>query len=105
MSQNKSHPEIALLNRVTDLLMDNDTKNNEREILLYAKHQLEHHVYLPNLIWHLKNILTPLAIGSKLSPGMGKLYCDIVAGNIGKPGDLRSGIGMGAIYGGFFHGI
>lgn len=62
MSQNKSHPEIALLNRVTDLLMDNDTKNNEREILLYAKHQLEHHVYLPNLIWHLKNILTPLAI-------------------------------------------
>lgn len=105
MSQNKSHPEIALLNRVTDLLMDNDTKNNEREILLYAKHQLEHHVYLPNLIWHLKNILTPLAIGSKLSPGMGKLYCDIVAGNIGKLGDLRSGIGMGAIYGGFFHGI
>ena len=98
MSQNKSHPEIALLNRVTDLLMDNDTKNNEREILLYAKHQLEHHVYLPNLIWHLKNILTPLAIGSKLSPGMGKLYCDIVAGNIGKPGDLRSVIGLSIIH-------
>lgn len=103
LSQNKV--EVAMLNRVTDLLVDEHTKNNEREILLYAKHQLEHHVYLPNLIWHLKNILTPLAIGSKLSPGMGKLYCDIVAGNIGKPGDLRSGIGIGAIYGGFFHGI
>ena len=103
LSQNKV--EVAMLNRVTDLLLDEHTKDNEREILLYDKHQLEYHVYLPNLIWHLKNILTPLAIGSKLSPGMGKLYCDIVAGNIGKPGDLRSGIGMGAIYGGFFHGI
>lgn len=54
MTLSKDEPEIAMLNRVTDLLVDEHTKNNEREILLYAKHQLEHHVYLPNLIWHLK---------------------------------------------------
>lgn len=60
---------------------------------------------MPNIIYHLKDILTPLAIGEKLSPGMGKLYCDIVAGNIGKLGSLRTGIGMGTTYGGFFRGI
>lgn len=48
LSQNKV--EVAMFNRVTDLLWDEHTKNNEREILLYAKHQLEHHVYLLNLI-------------------------------------------------------
>lgn len=43
-SKNKFDPEVALLNQVTDLLMDERVKQNEREILLYAKHQLEHHV-------------------------------------------------------------
>lgn len=105
INKSKLDPEIALLNRVTDLLMDERVKQNEREILLYAKHQLEHRVNMPNIIYHLKNILTPLAIGEKLSPGMGKLYCDIVAGNIGKPGSLRTGIGMGTTYGRFFTGI
>lgn len=81
-NKNKFDPEIALLNQVTDLLMDEKVKQNEREILLYAKHQLEHHVNMPNIIYHLKNILTPLAIGGKLSPEMGKLYCDIVAGKV-----------------------
>ena len=94
-SKNKFNPEVALLNQVTDLLMDERVKQNEREILLNTKHQMEHHVNMPNIIYHLKNILAPLAIGEKLSPGMGKLYCDIVAGNIGKPGSLRTGIGMG----------
>ncbi len=61
-SKNKFDPEVALLNQVTDLLMDERVKQNEREILLYAKHQLEHHVNMPNIIYHLKNILTPCVL-------------------------------------------
>lgn len=98
----KEDPEIALLNRVTDLLMDESTKPRERQILLEAKRRLEKRVILSNIIWHLKAELTPWAMTSKLSKGVGKLYCDIIAGNIGSSGTFRTGIGIGAVYGGFF---
>lgn len=98
----KEDPEIELLNRVTDLLMDENTTPRERQILLEAKRRLEKRVMLSNIVWHLKTELTPWAMKSQLSKGVGKLYCDIVAGNIGSSGTFRTGIGIGAIYGGFF---
>lgn len=105
MREKKVDPEIEILNRVTDLLMDENTKPNEREILLNIKPRLEKRVNLPNIVFHLKNELTPLAMQSKLSKGMGKFYCDLVAGNFGNTDSIRTGIGVAMNFGGFFSGI
>lgn len=98
----KDNSYIELLNRITDLLMDENTTPRERQILLEAKGRLEKRVIFSNIIWHLKVELTPWAMKSELSKGVGKLYCDIVAGNIGSSGTFRTGIGTGSVWGGFF---
>ncbi len=100
--RNKIDPDTVLLSRVINLINNKETKPNERKILLYVKHQCEHHVYYPNIVFHLKLVLTPMAMKSELSNAMGKLYCDIIAGNVANSGIFRTGVGMGSVYGSFF---
>lgn len=67
----KDNSYIELLNRITDLLMDENTTPKERQILLEAKGRLEKRVTFSNIIWHLKVELTPWAMKSELSKGVG----------------------------------
>lgn len=40
-NEEKDDLKIWLLNNITDLLVDENTKSEERKVLLNAKHQLE----------------------------------------------------------------
>ena len=71
---------IWLLNNITDLLVDKNTKPEERKVLLNAKHQLETGEsanYVCNLI---RVGLDPLSWQSKLSKGVTKFHYEITNG-------------------------
>lgn len=70
--EDKNDLKIWLLNNITDLLVDKNTKPEERKVLLNAKHQLETGEsanYVCNLI---RVGLDPLSWQSKLSKGVTK---------------------------------
>lgn len=95
--QDKDDLKIWLLNNITDLLMDEDTKPVERKILLQAKHQLENGEstnYVCNLI---RVGLDPLSWQSKLSKGVTKFHYAII--NSARPVSYQAGAAGGAALG------
>ncbi|WP_405315533.1 bacteriocin immunity protein [Lactobacillus helveticus] len=78
--EDKNDLKIWLLNNITDLLVDKNTKPEERKVLLNAKHQLETGEsanYVCNLI---RVGLDPLSWQSKLSKGVTKFHYEIANG-------------------------
>lgn len=76
--EEKDDLKIWLLNNITDLLMDRNTKLEERKVLLKAKHQLENGEaanYVCNLI---RVGLDPLSWQSKLSKGVKQFHYAII---------------------------
>ena len=77
--EEKDNLKIWLLNNITDLLVNENTKLEERKVLLNAKHQLgngEAANYVCNLI---RVGLDPLSWQSKLSNGVMKFHQAIVS--------------------------
>lgn len=86
-----------LLNEITDLLVDEQTKPKEREILLNAKRQLENGEsaqYVANLI---RVGLDPMAWQSQLSKNAEKLYATLISRT--RPAMQRLGAVDGAALG------
>ncbi|UXN12041.1 bacteriocin immunity protein [Lactobacillus amylovorus] len=78
-NEEKDDLKIWLLNNITDLLVDENTKSEERKVLLNAKHQLENSEsanYVCNLV---RVGLDPLSWQSKLSNGVMKFHQAIVS--------------------------
>lgn len=102
MFNKKPSQRIQMLNTVTDLLMDKKIKPKEREILLFAKKQLEDHEYMPRIINDLKAPLTRLAVRNELSSDMAKFYSEYIIKNLGSVQD-QTGMGIAMNFGSFFH--
>lgn len=95
--EEKDDLKIWLLNNITDLLMDMDTKPEERKVLLQAKHQLENGEsanYVCNLI---RVGLDPLSWQSKLSKGVTKFHYAIASS--ARPVSHQAGAAGGAALG------
>lgn len=95
--EDKDDLKIWLLNNITDLLVDEQTKPEERKILLNAKHQLksdESANYVCNLI---RVGLDPLSWQSKLSHGVMKFHHAIISGS--RPVSAQAGAVGGAALG------
>lgn len=92
-----------LLNNITDLLVNEETKPEEREVLLKAKHQLENGEsanYVCNLI---RVGLDPLSWQSKLSKGVMEFHHAIVSKSY--PVSRQAGALGGAALGLAFNGL
>lgn len=95
--EEKDDLKIWLLNNITDLLMDMDTKPEERKVLLQAKHQLENGEsanYVCNLICV---GLDPLSWQSKLSNSVTKFHYAITRS--ARPVSHQAGAAGGAALG------
>lgn len=101
--EDKKDLKIWLLNNITDLLVNEDTKPEERKVLLTAKHQLENGEsanYVCNLI---RVGFDPLSWQSKLSNGVTEFHYEIING--ARPVSYQTGAVGGAILGAAFSGI
>ncbi len=95
--EDKDDLKTWLLNNITDLLVDEETKPEERKILLNAKHQLETGEaanYVCNLI---RVGLDPLSWQSKLSHGVMKFHQAIISD--ARPVSAQAGAVGGAALG------
>ncbi|MFS1229199.1 bacteriocin immunity protein [Enterococcus lactis] len=84
--------ELDLLNQITDLILDKNITQTEREILIGSKVSLEKKQYLPKIIADLKSELTPLAIKNSLSKPLSPFYLQLTSQ---KFADKYQGLGYG----------
>lgn len=101
--EDENNLKIWLLNNITDLLVNENTKPEERKVLLNAKHQLETGEsanYVCNLI---RVGLDPLSWQSKLSKGVTEFHYEIA--NDVRPVSHQAGALVGAALGLAFSGI
>lgn len=95
--EEKDDLKIWFLNNITDLLVDENTKPEERKILLNAKHQLENGEsanYVCNLI---RVGLDPLSWQSKLSHDVMEFHHAIISDS--RPVSTQAGAVGGAALG------
>ena len=95
--EDKKDLKIWLVNNITDLLVDEQSKPEERKVLLNAKHQLENGEsanYVCNLI---RVGLDPLSWQSKLSHGVIEFHHAIITGT--RPVSAQVGAVGGAALG------
>ena len=101
--EDKKDLKIWLLNNITDLLVDEQSKPEERKVLLNAKHQLENGEstnYVCNLI---RVGLDPLSWQSKLSHDVMKFHYAITSD--ARPVSAKAGACGGAALGMAFSGL
>lgn len=72
------HQENLFLNDVNAALADKTITLKEREILLTAKKEAERGKYLPRILSNLEVSLRPMALQSKLSKSVSKVYLGIM---------------------------
>jgi peptide-methionine (S)-S-oxide reductase len=76
----KDNPKIneeKILNDIYNLLLDTNTLEQERNILLSCKKDIEKGVYLLTCITQLVTELRPLAIKRKLSTNVSEFYVEV----------------------------
>lgn len=78
MKQNEDF-KTYMLNEITDLLVDEETKPEERKVLLNAKRQLENGESAPYVANLIRVGLDPMAWQSKLSKNTEKLYSKLIS--------------------------
>ncbi|MDI6552087.1 bacteriocin immunity protein [Leuconostoc suionicum] len=84
--------EVDLLDQITDLILDKNINQVEREALIVAKMSLEKKQYLPKIIANLKADLTPLAMKNSLSKALSPFYLQLTSQ---KFADKYQGFGYG----------
>lgn len=84
--------EVDLLNQITDLILDTNINNIEREALIVAKIALEKKEYLPKIISDLKSSLTPLAMKNMMSKTLKPFYLYLTSQQFS---DKYQGLGYG----------
>lgn len=83
---------VDLLDQITDLILDKNIDQVERESLIVAKVALEKKQYLPKIIADLKADLTPLAMKNSLSKPLSPFYLQLTSQ---KFADKYQGFGYG----------